>query len=404
MFKGTPSFPAGKLDVLVEKEWGGQTNAYTSLDRTCYYLENLEAASLDTALHACGELAFMANIDHEPFDGAIVVKEDGTTEKIKGERDVVLQEIRDSAEELSSRQGEKMLSMAYPNQPHGKTVLGPAEVVSRLTFEDMRAYRDTYYVPNNAVFCAVGPVKHADVVASITNKFGALTARNFPDTPLPVYVGNTQVIKSDRVETTTVFLAAEGKPLGHKVEAALNALGMLMTSGDSSRLYNDLVNEKEACLTLFSGCESYRSAGFFVTAFVAEAENIQTIIGETFKEIRSLSENVSDEKLDEIKIMMEFDLIAQQEKNSSACDFYACAVQDYGRLMTMQDMVAEIRAITVDDIKAAAKSVLASNPTACIMTPENTPPQYLPTHQTIVELRDGRTPKLPTQTPTLDII
>lgn len=390
MFKGTPSFAPGEIARILEKEFAADLNAYTSLDRTCYYFFDLDPSALDKVTQICGEMIFQANISNDEFDGR--------------ERNVVLEEIKRANDNIENTMGYKLMESAYPDQPHGKTVLGPAAILSRLTVEEMRDYRDKYYVPNNAVFCAVGPVSHEAFKAGVESRFGQLIAKNFPDAPVPVYKGGTAVIETPKAGLCTFYLGAEAVPLGHADETAYALLGSLIAGGDSAKLYNELVNEKETCLTLFSGIQAYRSAGLFLIGAITETENVQAVMKDIYGEIRGLAGKVSDADLEKVKTQLECDILKELESNSEACNEFARAVQDNGRLMTSADFLKQVYDVTADDIRRVAKQVLASNPTAIMLAPQGTPAVLLPNHQAVVDMRDGRVPKLSTQTPTLDII
>lgn len=403
MFKGTPSYGAGTIDRLVERDLKGGLNAYTSEDRTCYYFYKLDPVDLGRVTHLCGEMVFMANIDHEEFDGKTVTQDDGSSVKLPGERDVVLEEIKRANDNPDRVLWYDLMARVYPGQPHGRTVLGPSSIISHLTVEEMRAYRDTYYVPNNTVFCAVGPVKHADFVNHVSQNFGQLPARNFPDMPMAVYHGGVGYTENEDTEVCTLYLVNEGLPIGHKDEPALVALSTILSGGDSCKLYNKLVNEEELCGAFSTGAMSARAGGMFLSYFMAEPQNMQKLIAAYYEEIRDMTANVSETALAKAKIQMEVDLLKSLECNDDACDAYAQTVQNYGRLMTTRDFLKQIESITVDDIKKAAQTVLRSKPTAVALTPVGSA-KVLPDQEALIALRDGRTPRLPTQTPTLDII
>jgi predicted Zn-dependent peptidase len=123
MFKGTPSYPAGTIDKIIEQDLHGGLNAYTSKDRTAYYFYNLDAKDLDKAVDICGEMVFEAHISDDEFDGKTETGADGTVVKRKGERDVVLEEIRRANDNPMNRLMSLVAKTSYPDQPHGRPVL-----------------------------------------------------------------------------------------------------------------------------------------------------------------------------------------------------------------------------------------------------------------------------------------
>jgi len=389
MFKGTPNYPAGSIDRIVEGELGGNLNAYTTRDKTCYYFYSLKPDALEKVVDICGEMVFKADIDHTEFDGRTVTRPDGTSVKNKGERDVVIEELRRSNDNVRDRRMDALMQTAYPDQPHGWTILGPEKTLRALTVEQLRAYRDEFYAPNNVIFCAVGPVKHEDFVAVVEQKFGNMPANSFPPLPVPDYKGGTAVDEMPGAKLCNVALAAPAVAKTDPDFYAYMALANILGQGMSSRLYKDAVLERDLTSSIGAGVMDFRNAGTFLIVMSAKAENVKPVIDAAYNGLRSATSGITAEELAKAKTSMEMDALSSLESNGDACNEYAVNAQAFGRLVLPADISAEIQKVTIADVERVAQKMLAANPTAAMIVPKGTDRSLLPRHDEVVAMRDG---------------
>ncbi|MET3415110.1 pitrilysin family protein [Methylobacterium sp. 1030] len=165
MFKGTERYPAGHFTQILAAE-GGQENAFTSWNYTCYYQQVLR-----DQLAVC--MAYEADRMHNlAFDEALIASE----------RDVVLEE---RAMNFDSRPetllAEMMISAAVPTHPAGRPIIGWRPEIAGLTGRDARAYYRRFYQPNNAILVVAGDVDLTQVMAQAEKSYGALP----PGEPVP---------------------------------------------------------------------------------------------------------------------------------------------------------------------------------------------------------------------------
>ncbi len=392
MFKGTPSYAPGEIDRIIDGQLGGGLNAYTTHDRTAYYFYNLKPDALGKITDICGEMVFKANLDHDEFDGKMLKNPDGTAAKAKGERDVVIEELKRSNDNIGRSSWDIALETAYPDQPHGRTVLGTEETLRAMTVQQLAAYRDEFYAPNNVVFCAVGPVNHEDFVKLVESKYGQMQAKQFPPLPTPEYKGGTAFIEHHNANMCDVKILAEGVPTGDPEEAAYDALGEILGGGSSSRLYKKVVDEQGLSAGVAAGTQDYMNGGMFCVLTSVAADKVKPFVNAAYAEMRNLANTVTQEELDKVKIAMETALLSDLETNNDACDVYACGVQTEGKIITQAEMSAQIQNLTLDDIKRVLKKVLASNPTLSMIVPPGTDPNLLPKQEEVVAMRDGKQP------------
>lgn len=393
MFKGTPSYPAGAIDRIVETELGGSLNAYTTRDKTCYYFFSLLPDALEKVVDICGEMVFKATLDNGEFDGKTTLAQDGKAVKNKGERDVVIEELRRSNDNVEDRAVNLLMETAYPNQPHGWTILGPENTLRALTVEQLAAYRDEFYVANNVVFCAVGPVRHEDFVEIVERKYGAMPHTPFAPLPAPVYQGGTVATEADGARLCTVMLAAPGAAKADADTYAYAALGAILGDGMSSRLYRALVDGAQLTADVETFNMDFKNAGTFMVIAATEAEKVKPLIEGIYAVLRDTADTLTQSELDKAKAMMEMGLISGMEANRDACDGIAVDVYDHGRVLTLKEISDAIAKLTVEDVKRAARKILSANPTAAVVAPKGTDAALLPIHAEVVAARDVKKPQ-----------
>ena len=392
MFKGTPSYEPGEIDRIVDGELGGGLNAYTTNDRTAYYFYNLKADALEKIVDICGEMVFKAKLDHAEFDGKPLKNPDGTTVKAKGERDVVIEEMKMYKDDVGDCAFELAMATAYPNQPHGRSVIGTEETLRAMTVEQLAAYRDEYYAPNNVVFSAAGPIKHEDFVAIVEKNFGQMQAKNFPALPVPDYKGGAAFIEHQNASLCSVNILAESVAAADPDTAAYEALGEILGGGTSSRFYTKIVDELGLSSSVGAGTFSLLNGGNFIVSASVAPDKVRSFVSAVYAEMRSLGDSLTQVELDKVKVSMETDLLSDLETNDDACRNYASNVQAYGRLVTQPEQLAQIQKLSLDDIKRVLKKVLASSPTLAMAVPPGTDPQLLPKQDEVVAMRDGKRP------------
>lgn len=389
MFRGTPSYPSGTIDKIVEGEMGGGLNAYTTNDKTVYYFYSMLPEHLEKSVDIIGEMIFKADIKQTELTGTPTTLPDGTVVPGKGEIEAVMEEYNMGNDSPGRIAYQTMMSQAYAGQTHGQTVIGTEPVLRAMTADMLRDYRDEYYSPDNVIFGAAGPIKHEDFVKFVEERFGDLDPTNFPPLPVPTYKGGTKAVEHSAAQMATVIMSAEGASSADPENYAMGALALIIGGGGSSRLNKEVVNHKRLALYAGAGTTEFRNAGTFDFQAMASPENVKPLMNAIYAELRRLPADVTEEELDKAKGMIELGIRKSYETNQSAADNHGVDLQASGQIVTMDEKIAAINALTLDDIRNAAKKVLASNPSVSMVVPPGTAPALLPDHNEVVKMRDG---------------
>jgi zinc protease len=231
MFDGSPNIPKGEYEKLTNKA-GGENNAYTTEDKTNYYLL-LPSNQL--------ELGFWLESDR--MSGCIVNKESLNTQK-----KVVIEEKKLNFD--NRPYGTVSLEFApklFSGSGYGWDTIGNASDIRKATLEDIMSFFGKYYVPNNAVISLAGSFKTEEAVKMIEKYFGNIkpgSAIN-RNKKVPIHSGEIRETLYDKIQCTGIFIGYRIPPENSKEFFVFEILAEILSGGDSSRLHKNLVYENQ---------------------------------------------------------------------------------------------------------------------------------------------------------------
>ena len=344
MFRGTAKYGPGVFARLVERN-GGQDNAFTSQDVTSYYV-NLAADRLDLVLDL--EADRMHNLLLDP-------------KIITSEREVVIEERRTRTEDdPGGFLGEEVSATAFRAHPYGQPIIGWPTDLKRITPEEIRAFYRTYYVPNNALLVVVGDFKTADALTKVNATFGPIPRAAEPPPVLavePSQNGERRVTVQKPAELPIVYL---GYPVPNQKSAdaaPLELLSVILAGGRSSRLYRDLVHERQLALEA-GGDYSYFSFDpnlFWFWATPLPGQTPETLEKELLGEMERLKrEPVTAEELTRAKNQIEAAFVFQEDSIHSRATLLA-RFELIGGYALRDSYLDRIRAVTAADLQRVAQ-------------------------------------------------
>jgi zinc protease len=361
MFKGSQNVGSGEHFLLVFNN-GGNMNGTTNEDRTNYF-EVLPSNQLDLALFL--EADRMKSLEI-------------TKENLDNQRNAVQEERRLGVDNQPyGKSGEMQQELIYDNFAYKHSVIGSMEDLSAATVEDVSEFFKMYYAPNNAVLVLVGDFNTNEALAKIRTNFESI-----PRQPAPPAVDMTEPQqKAERRATVDDMLArAPRVDLAYKAVQgntpdfyALQVLGAVLQSGQSSRLYQKLVKEKEMVTGVGGFMDEKRGIGAFYTNATlrpgTKTEDVEAII---YAEIERLKkEPIADWELQKAKNTTRRNLInGLQSSLSRAVTIgqYATYYNEPGLINARLDKVA---AVTKEDVQRVANKYLAdTNRTVVITMPK----------------------------------
>jgi zinc protease len=345
MFRGTAKYGPGAFARLVERN-GGQDNAFTSQDVTSYYV-NIAADRLDLVLEL--EADRMQNLNFDP-------------KIIDAEREVVIEERRTRTEDdPGGFLGEEVSATAFRAHGYGQPIIGWMGDLKRITPDEIRAFYKTYYVPNNAILVVVGDFKAAEVLTKVRAAFGAIPRGATPP-PVsalePVQNGERRVRVQKPAELPIVYL---GYPVPNHTSAdapALEVLSVILSGGRASRLYRELVHERQLALEA-GGDYSYFSLDpnlFWFWATPLPGQTPETLEKELLGQMERLArEAVSDVELTRARNQIEASFVFQDDSIHRRASLLA-RFELLGGYAQKDRYLDRIRAVTADDLQRVART------------------------------------------------
>jgi zinc protease len=345
MFRGTAKHGPGVFARLVERN-GGQDNAFTSQDVTSYYV-NIAADRLDLVLDL--EADRMHNLQLDP-------------KIIASEREVVIEERRTRTEDdPGGALGEEVSALAFRAHPYGQPIIGWMLDIRRIAPDEIRSFYKTYYVPNNAILVAVGDFKATEVMAKIKAAFGPIPRGGAPPPVLavePPQNGERRVTVQKPAELPIVYI---GYPVPHHTSAdapALEVLSVILAGGRSSRLYRDLVYERQLALEA-GGDYSFFSIDpnlFWFWATPLPGQTAETLEKELLGQMQRLGrETVSEVELTRAKNQIEAGFVFQDDSIHRRASLLA-RFELIGGYAQKDKYLDLIRAVTAADLQRVARA------------------------------------------------
>jgi len=230
LFKGTTTRPGSRIDQEVQ-DAGGYMNAYTSFDRTVYHID-VPNTGARVAIDILCDIMQHATL---PAD------------EMAKEKQVILREMDMNQDDPGRRAGRRLFEVAYTKSPYRFTVIGYPDVFNELTSEDILGYYREKYAPNNVFFVVVGDVKHDDVVTQIREAYVRSKSKPLPPFVLPDEPKQTaarEVIEEAPIELGHFHCSWHIPELRHPDIPVLDVLAVLLGSGHSSRLYQEVRERK----------------------------------------------------------------------------------------------------------------------------------------------------------------
>jgi predicted Zn-dependent peptidase len=370
MFQGSENVGKGEHFILVLNN-GGSMNGTTNQDRTNYF-QTLPANQLDLGLFLEADRMRSLVINQANLDN---------------QRNAVQEERRLGVDNQPyGKTFEVILDTAYDNFAYKHSTIGSMEDLNAATLEDVAGFFKIYYAPNNAVLTLVGDFKTEEALAKIKKHFEGIPSQPAPSAPdmtEPEQKGERRKTIDDAFAQTPRVDIVYKIPQGNTPDwYALQVMGQVLSGGQSSRLYQKLVKEKEVAVSVFGGAQERRgpSLGSFVvlTRPGKDFAEIENLVYEEIERIKS--EPVADWEMEKVRMQIRRQR-AQQLQSTLARAIvlgqYAVYYNDPGIINTIEEKFnrvtkEDIQRVTRTYLKEANRTVITTVPKPKAASPANT--------------------------------
>lgn len=333
-FKGTNKRNAREIAESVEN-LGGQINAFTSKEATCYYVKNLYT-HLDLSLEILSDIMLNSKFAED---------------EIEKEKSVVIEEINMSNDNPEDVLDDLHSKLSYGNNPLSYPILGTADKVRSFTRDKITDYIKRRYSPSNSVISVCGKFDDNELRSLIEKYFGSWKDDNSEITTYEktiIHPGTAYINKD--IEQLHMSLGLKGLPANHEKAYALVLLSNIFGGGASSVLFQKVREELGYCYTIYSYPQAYQGTGMI---------NIYTGLGKNYgekaldvilKEIDKFAKNnISQEVLDINKEKIKANYILGLESTSSRMFGNAKSVLFKDKISTQEEVIKKVDKISLED-------------------------------------------------------
>jgi zinc protease len=358
LFKGTNRFKKGQIDLLTLKN-GGSNNAFTSQDFTAYYF-NFASDRWNIALEIEADRMVNCNFDPEEFEA---------------EKKVVIEELKGGLDSPWGLLMQEVNAAAYKVHPYRNPIIGWLSDVERATAEEQQAYYQRNYLPNNAILSIAGDFDTDHVLEEVVKRFGGIPAGRRSELVSinePVQKGEKRILVRWRSRVPRIAIAYHAPAIATPDSYALQLLGIILTEGKSSRLYQRLV-ERDQTVTFVSADygESKDPTLFHIRAEGRGKHSAEEIEASIYDELRRIiSDGITDAELERAKHQIQAHFVLSRERTADQAMLFG-QIESLCGLSYIDTYIRRITAITPVEVSAACASVLgADNRTVGYLVPD----------------------------------
>ena len=361
MFRGTDRLgPTDHFDLI--RRTGGTTNGYTNFDSTTY-LETVPSNQLELALWLEAERMALLKIDQEAFDT---------------ERKVVEEERRMGLNRPFGTLSENLMAEVFDVHPYRWTPIGNIPDLRAATVQELRDFWNRYYVPNNATLVLVGDIQHEEVQALAKKYFEWIPRAEDPPRvtvrePQPTEPREV-TIREQNAPVPLVMIACRSVPIRNEDTVPLDLLSTILAGGSSSRMYRELVAEKQLAVAAQSINLSLEQDGVmgFMAVLSPEASNPDEVLSIIADHIdRVCAEAVSPTELTKAKNQRLMQLVVQNQTVDSKAREVGFAAVVEGDVSRINRQIDDVRRVTAEDLQRVAREYFAPQKRLVIRVPRN---------------------------------
>ena len=347
LFKGTPRRAALEIASSIESV-GGESNAFTDKEYTCFY-----ARVLDT------DLPLAIDVTCDMVTSSLLRSRD-----VESERSVLLEEIAMRDDDPEDVVHELFAEALYGDHPLGRPIIGSVESIEGLSRTSIHGFYKRRYTPRSMVVAAAGGLDHDTVVRQVQEAFGdRLSGDLAPAGPRSASrgpAGLSQVVAEDRPsEQANVLLGTTALPRHDPRRWALAVLTGALGGGQSSRLFQTVREERGLAYSVYAYASAAADTGQFgVYAGCApkKVDQVLELIRDGLDQVAA--RGLTDDEVARAKGQLRGETVLGLEDTGSRMSRIGKAELVSGDLLTVDEVLARIAAVTPDDVRAVAADVL----------------------------------------------
>ncbi|QDI90256.1 insulinase family protein [Salicibibacter halophilus] len=359
LFKGTKKRSATEIAESFDRI-GGYVNAFTAKEYTCFYAKVMDKHGKE-AVEILSDMFF-----HSIFD----------EEEMAKERNVVLEEIRMVEDTADDVVHDDLDAAAYGNHPLGRPILGTEKTVATFGREQLHDFLHTHYRPDNVVISMAGKIDDG-LLSFVESKFSGLSAKEAPpnhETP-PVLFNNKEA-RAKRIEQAHLCLGFNGVPIHGDDIYAMVLFDQLLGGSMSSRLFQEIREQRGLAYAVFSDHLAYRDGGMLTVYAGTAPAHVDEVLGAVLSIMeRFANEEVDRKDLENVKSQVQGSMVLGLESTSSRMSRNGKNELSLGEHPSLDAVTERIDAVTTKEIQEVAKKLYENDCALSIISPDGKLPK-----------------------------
>ncbi|MHA7961827.1 M16 family metallopeptidase [Streptomyces sp. L500] len=361
LFKGTAKRSALDISAAIDAV-GGEMNAFTAKEYTCYY-----ARVLDT------DLPLAIDVVCDMLTGSLIDPAD-----VDAERGVILEEIAMTEDDPGDCVHDLFAYTMLGDTPLGRPVLGTVDTINALTRDQISRFYKKHYDPTHLVVAAAGNVDHAKVVRQVRAAFEKAGALGRTDAvPMAPRTGAKAIRTAGRVEVlgrrteqAHVVLGMPGLSRTDERRWALGVLNTALGGGMSSRLFQEVREKRGLAYSVYSYTSGFADCGLFGVYAGCRPSQVHDVLRICRDELHKVAtEGLTDEEIGRAIGQLSGSTVLGLEDTGALMNRIGKSELCWGDQMSVSDMLARIAAVTPDEIREVARDVLGQRPSLSVIGP-----------------------------------
>jgi predicted Zn-dependent peptidase len=361
LFKGTRRRTALEISAAMDAA-GGEMNAFTAKEYTCYYARVLDA-----------DLPLAVDILSDMVTSSLITPKD-----VDAERGVVLEEIAMNDDDPTDTVHEAFTSKLFGDTPLGRPILGTTDSINAISRDQIFEHYQARYTPEHLVVAAAGNLDHDVVVELVRRAFGPVLDHRAagPAAPRlagdqadrPTGVGTTLISRG--IEQANLVLGCEALARTDERRFGLGVLNAAFGGGMSSRLFQEIREKRGLAYSVYSFSGQHADTGMwgiYVGCLPAKADEVLAICADEIA--RVVEGGLSDAELARGKGQVRGSIVLSLEDPSSRMSRLGKSELVYPRLEAVDEVLAAIDSVSHDDIRAIAADILTRPKTLAVVGP-----------------------------------
>jgi predicted Zn-dependent peptidase len=344
-FKGTRKRSARDIAEAIE-DVGGDLNAETGVERTGYFARVM-GADVGLALDVIGDILTDSQFDPD---------------ELEREKNVIVQEIGAVEDTPDDLVFDLLTVAAWPDQAIGRPILGTREGVGAFDRDAIDQYLRRHYRASGMAVAAAGAVDHGEVVSLAESRLEGLPrAPSAPQAAADYRGGESKLRK--RLEQTHVVVGFEGRPVGAQDHDAAHVFAAAAGGGMSSRLFQEVREKRGLAYSIYSFHWDYSDTGLFGFYAGSADRDAGEVVAASLDCLAEAAHSLGETEIRRAKAQMKVSLAAALESPGARAQQLARQMQVYGRPLPIDEIVARVEAVSVEDVRKTAAAMLRSSPT-----------------------------------------